>query len=188
MTKSEMMRRAKPNGNASTERAFVRALRAVGARGWVTQADVPGTPDIAFPGARVAVFLDGCFWHKCPKHYRSPKVRRSFWRAKAARNALRDTRVLETLIREGWKVFRVWEHELTDAVNVRDIARRVLRAVDTPESLQFGRAVDIVHTEYEPVKGHPSVFTRARHAYVHPAEGGTGMWGCEGLAVGKGGL
>ncbi|MDG7045535.1 MAG: very short patch repair endonuclease [Nitrososphaerota archaeon] len=68
--------------------------------------------DIAFPKEKVAVFIDGCFWHKCPRHFRMPKSGTAFWKKKINGNAARD-RLTTKLIREGgWKVIRIWEHEL----------------------------------------------------------------------------
>lgn len=73
---------------------------------------VIGTPDIAFPGLKVAVFVDGCFWHGCPKCYREPSSNTNFWRQKVSRNAERDRRVNDSLMKQGWSIFRVWEHDV----------------------------------------------------------------------------
>jgi DNA mismatch endonuclease, patch repair protein len=67
--------------------------------------------DIAFPAARVAVFVDGCFWHVCPEHATYPKANAEFWRAKLARNQERDRETDARLTSSGWEVLRVWEHE-----------------------------------------------------------------------------
>ena len=67
--------------------------------------------DIAFPGRRVAVMVDGCFWHGCPAHYRRPKSRNEYWDAKLARNQTRDARNDRVLTSAGWTVVRIWEHE-----------------------------------------------------------------------------
>ncbi len=67
--------------------------------------------DIAFPGARLAVFVDGCFWHRCPEHATEPKANRDFWRAKLDRNVARDREVDRALRNAGWRVVRIWEHE-----------------------------------------------------------------------------
>ncbi len=78
--------------------------------------------DIAFPGARVAVFVDGCFWHGCPEHYRKPPGENPYWVAKLERNRSRDARNGQALQEEGWLVFRFWEHEvLSDANRVGQV-------------------------------------------------------------------
>jgi len=69
-------------------------------------------PDFVFPKLRLAVFVDGCFWHCCPKHTTKPKNNRAFWQRKLASNRARDALVTRTLRRAGWRVLRVWEHEL----------------------------------------------------------------------------
>lgn len=71
-------------------------------------------PDIAFLGPKVAVFVDGCFWHGCPLHAVMPKTNREFWQHKLNRNKVRDTENNEFLMKEGWRVLRFWEHEVED--------------------------------------------------------------------------
>lgn len=71
-----------------------------------------GNPDFGSKAKRIAVFIDGCFWHKCPIHYREPKSNIEFWRAKIEGNTARDRLVTETLIADGWRVYRIWECEL----------------------------------------------------------------------------
>jgi DNA mismatch endonuclease (patch repair protein) len=68
-------------------------------------------PDIVFTRAKVAVFLDGCFWHACPEHGTAPKSNVAYWQPKLKANTERDQRVNEALTRDGWSVRRVWEHE-----------------------------------------------------------------------------
>ena len=78
---------------------------------------VKARPDIVFTRARVAVFVDGCFWHACPEHSKPPSQNTGYWGPKLARNVERDRRYDEALTEAGWTVVRVWEHEpLTDAV------------------------------------------------------------------------
>jgi DNA mismatch endonuclease, patch repair protein len=84
--------------------------------------------DIVFPGARVAVFVDGCFWHGCPEHGTWPRNNRAFWRAKIRANIRRDRDTDNRLRAEGWRVIRVWEHDSTD-VAADDIVQ-VVRGVD----------------------------------------------------------
>lgn len=73
-------------------------------------------PDIVFTRARVAIFVDGCFWHRCPEHGLMPRANRDYWEPKLARNVERDTRVTAELRDAGWTVIRVWEHEDTGLV------------------------------------------------------------------------
>jgi DNA mismatch endonuclease (patch repair protein) len=79
---------------------------------------LPGKPDFIFPKQRLAVFVDGCFWHGCRWHCRMPKSRRNYWKPKIARNKKRDREVTRQLRRCGWKVFRVWEHALKRPVKM----------------------------------------------------------------------
>lgn len=71
-----------------------------------------GNPDFANKRWKIAVFIDGCFWHKCPKHYRLPKSNKKFWSAKIKRNIVRDKVVNEKLRILRWIVIRIWECEL----------------------------------------------------------------------------
>jgi len=70
--------------------------------------------DIAFPRAHLAVFVDGCFWHRCPEHYSLPRANGAWWRQKLERNVSRDIETTERLKALGWSVMRIWEHEETD--------------------------------------------------------------------------
>lgn len=101
-------------GSAGTgpEIRAARALDSVGARYTWGGGGVLGRPDFLLPDMRVALFVDGCFWHGCPRHSRSPRSNRAYWRAKLARNRARDLRVRSALRRMGWAVVRVWEHDL----------------------------------------------------------------------------
>ena len=101
-----------------------------GTRGYRTHLKgVPGSPDIAFLGPKVAVFVDGCFWHRCPKCYKPPSSNVEFWRSKAERNVERDRRADSALAAAGWRVLRVWEHEINAnpervVTRIRDILVR----------------------------------------------------------------
>lgn len=81
---------------------------------------LPGMPrrtcDVAFPGRRIAVFLDGCFWHGCPIHATWPKANGAWWEAKLLANRRRDADTDERLRAQGWTVLRFWEHEETAAI------------------------------------------------------------------------
>lgn len=77
---------------------------------------IRGAPDFAHLVKYVAVFLDGCFWHGCPKHYREPKTNTEFWRDKIAKNKERDKRISDYYEGMGWAVIRVWEHDLKELI------------------------------------------------------------------------
>lgn len=80
-------------------------------------------PDVVFPRLRLAVFIDGCFWHGCPEHGNLPSTNEAYWGPKLARNQQRDTQVTQALKAEGWTVMRVWEHEPPQLVAERIQAR-----------------------------------------------------------------
>lgn len=90
---------------------------------------LPGRPDIVFPRERVAVFLDGCFWHRCPVHFQAPSQNANWWCAKITRNVERDREVNATLKREGWTVLRFWEHEIKKSVS--GVVRRITQRIDS---------------------------------------------------------
>lgn len=77
---------------------------------------IPGAPDFAHLTQYIAIFLDGCFFHGCPLHYRAPQANREFWAKKIARNRQRDIEVTAKYVGMGWRVIRVWEHDLKDLV------------------------------------------------------------------------
>ncbi|WP_405525390.1 very short patch repair endonuclease [Streptomyces canus] len=105
--------------DTAPEVAVRRLLHASGLRYRVNM-PVPGMPrrtiDIVFTKAKIAIFLDGCFWHGCPKHATQPKANAEWWRAKLDKNMARDRETTEHLQAEGWTVLRYWEHEIPTAV------------------------------------------------------------------------
>ena len=120
--RSAVMARIRSRGNQATEVALVRVLRALGITGWRRHMQIRNSgfgirnfkvrPDFVFPKLRLALFVDGCFWHGCPRHGTKPKGNAAFWRKKFAANQARDRLVTRTLRRAGWRVVRIWEHEL----------------------------------------------------------------------------
>lgn len=121
--RSEVMSRIKGKGNKDTELAMIRLMRQHHISGWRRNYDLFGKPDFVFPKQKVALFVDGCFWHMCPKHFSMPKNNREFWEGKLKGNKDRDRSVNKTLKSAGWKVIRIWEHELASGTSV---VRRVL--------------------------------------------------------------
>ncbi|MFI0873973.1 very short patch repair endonuclease [Streptomyces parvus] len=100
------------------ERLIRRLVHANGLRYRVAARPLPDlrrTADMVFRPAKVAVFIDGCYWHGCPKHYVSPKTNPGYWSEKVARNVARDRDTDERLSAAGWLVLRFWEHQSSDA-------------------------------------------------------------------------
>jgi len=123
-----MMARFRSRGNKSTEDALVRALRAARLTGWRRHVRLPGSPDLVFRAERLAVFVDGCFWHGCRRHLRLPTTRPDYWPAKIERNRRRDRRVARELRSRGWSVLRLWEHQLSGE-RAAHAANRIERAL-----------------------------------------------------------
>ena len=116
--RSGVMARIRSRGNAATELALARLLRANKISGWrrhwALQFQVSGfkfqvRPDFVFRQVRLALFVDGCFWHGCPKHGTQPRGNAAFWKKKFATNRARDRRVNRTLRSAHWRVLRIWE-------------------------------------------------------------------------------
>ncbi len=107
------MAAVRSRGNKATELKLATILRAKGITGWRRHQRLPGRPDFVFRRARLAVFVDGCFWHGCRWHCRVPQANREYWQRKIARNAARDRRTGRILRAQGWRVLRIWGHSLT---------------------------------------------------------------------------
>lgn len=99
-------------GNKATELAVVSLLRRNGIHGWRRHLPLLGCPDFAFVRHKVAIFVDGCFWHGCPTHFKMPKSNCTFWARRIRTNMRRDRRVARLLRAEGWSVIKVWQHDL----------------------------------------------------------------------------
>ena len=110
-TRSELMGRIR-RSDTKPELMLRRRIWAAGVRYRVDYRTPAGRADIAFPGKKVAVFLDGCFWHGCPEHYVRPRSRQEVWAKKLRGNVDRDRRQTLDLERLGWTVLRFWEHEV----------------------------------------------------------------------------
>ena len=113
LSRGQLMSRVRSTGNETTEGTLASLLRGSVLTGWRRHQPLPGRPDFAWPKAKVAVFVDGCFWHghDCGKKL-FPKTNTKEWQDKLSRNRARDRRVVTTLTRNGWRVTRVWECEL----------------------------------------------------------------------------
>jgi DNA mismatch endonuclease (patch repair protein) len=121
----------KATGNKSTEVFVVNFLREEGITGWRRHLKLPGKPDFTFRKERLTIFVDGCFWHGCPRCYRAPKGNRKFWEAKITRNRERDREVNRELRKRGWRVLRIAEHSL----HKKD-RKRLLSRIEKALSLQ----------------------------------------------------
>lgn len=153
--RSEVMSRIRGRGNRDTELALAKLLRQCHITGWRRHLKIklgelqvkkpaskpqnnssPATrtraqfivhPDFVFPRQRTAVFVDGCFWHGCPKHSNLPVNNRDFWEKKLNGNKARDRFVNRCLRKAGWQVVRIWEHDLTKRPDM--CVRRIQRAL-----------------------------------------------------------
>ena len=126
--RSAVMASVRGSGNKSTELALANIFRQRGITGWRRNQKIFGKPDFVFLKLKLVVFVDGCFWHGCPKHATQPKNNRAFWRRKFSRNKKRDMLVTCELRGQGWRVLRVWEHELCKANEAR-LVRRLTTAI-----------------------------------------------------------
>lgn len=104
-----------PRKDTGPEILVRRALHRLGLRYRVNYRGLPGTPDIAFTRARIALFVDGCFWHMCPEHGVLPKANREWWSDKLLANVERDRRKDDELAATGWLPVHIWEHDDPDA-------------------------------------------------------------------------
>ena len=130
--------RAVPSKNTSSERHLREALARAGIRGYRLHAEaVPGHPDLVFGPARVAIFVDGCFWHGCEECYRAPKTHKDYWRMKVTRNRARDRCITEECKQAGWRVIRLWEHEVMNGADAA--ARRVARVLTRAKRIDARR-------------------------------------------------
>lgn len=118
--------------DTQAELAVRRLVHAMGLRYRVNARPIPSlrrTADLLFTRAKVAVFIDGCFWHGCPDHHRQPTANSDYWVAKVERNRQRDAATDITLTEAGWTVLRFWEHEPPEQVaqSVREAVMRTRR-------------------------------------------------------------
>ena len=118
LPRGQLMSRVRSTGNQTTERRLVGLLRKARLTGWRRYQLLPGRPDIAWPSTKVAVFVDGCFWHghDCGRNL-TPKTNARAWSEKIHNNKSRDRRVDRSLRRQGWRVVRIWECQLTKNPN-----------------------------------------------------------------------
>ncbi|MGO8902035.1 MAG: very short patch repair endonuclease [Isosphaeraceae bacterium] len=128
LSRSELMSRVRSKSNKTTEIKMAALLRKHGLKGWRRHARMPGKPDFIWPRLRVAVFVDGCFWHghQCGRNL-TPKKNAEFWERKIATNRRRDARIRRGLRTSGWSVICIWECTLSRAPAV--CVRRIQAAL-----------------------------------------------------------
>lgn len=155
--RSEIMRRVK--GQDTTPELILRKLLwAAGVRGYrLNREDLPGRPDIVIPRVQVAVFVDGCFWHGCPRCYRRPSSNRSYWDAKVERNMRRDRSQRSALRRLGWSVIRLWEHEVA-----KQPERCTLKILNQIQARSLGQPVYEIAVDLPRVAESQAKFLRKR--------------------------
>ena len=136
------MAAVRSKGNRETELRLVDILRAAGITGWRRHQTLPGRPDFVFRAERLAVFVDGCFWHGCPQHCRMPAANSRYWQQKISRNISRDRASVRSLKAAGWRVIRLWGHALRYSARV---SQHIIRELNASR-----RRCKNTRTSYEP--------------------------------------
>ena len=132
--RSKVMSLIRSRGNRDTEILLARIFRENAIKGWRRHHPLPGKPDFVFRTEKLAIFVDGCFWHGCPKHGRNPDSNPEYWVPKLARNRARDRAVTRELRRLGWTVVRFWEHDLRFADRVVARVRKKIVDISAPSA------------------------------------------------------
>lgn len=130
--RSWAMAQVRAKYNKSTEIRFIEILKECRVTGWRRGYPLFGKPDFVFTKGKIAVFIDGCFWHGCSKHCRMPASNRDYWEEKIRRNTLRDREVNKNLRNKGWAVIRFWEHDLKNKSAYSRKMGHLIRRLETP--------------------------------------------------------
>jgi len=140
--RSRTMASIKGKHGKSTERKLRMALMRAGIQGWKLHPQgIQGNPDVYFPKTKTVVFVDGCFWHGCPKCGHVPHTNSTFWHAKFRRNRERDLRNTRELKRLGMKVIRIWEHSLKDHLSTTAVIEGIRLALPTHRATAHSRSL-----------------------------------------------
>lgn len=121
--RSEVMARIRSAGNRSTELRLIEIFRNNRITGWRRRQSITGNPDFVFRSKLICIFVDGCFWHGCPRCYRRPTSNADYWNWKLRRNRNRALIVNRELRNAGWRVLRIWEHQLDSKSEAQLLAR-----------------------------------------------------------------
>jgi len=124
--RSRVMASVRSSGNRSTELAVIQVFRTNGVSGWRRKWPILGKPDFVWPRLKVALFIDGCFWHGCRYHCRLPATNKHYWIRKIVGNRARDRHICRELRKRGWRAVRVWEHEIKSPDRLVDKIRQSL--------------------------------------------------------------
>lgn len=116
--------------NTQPEVVFRKAISDIGIKGYRLHCRLPGKPDIVFPKRKIAIFIDGCFWHKCLKCFPVLSTTKRYWVRKIQSNIQRDIRINKELRAAGWRVIRIWEHEMGSGLSRR--IRQIKKLFETP--------------------------------------------------------
>jgi len=121
------------NKNTKPEIRLRKLLFSQGLKGYRLSAAITGKPDIVFSKYKIVIFIDGCFWHKCPLCFKKPQTNKKFWIDKIENNVKRDRETNKSLVKDGWIVLRFWEHEIKKNINkcVSDIELEINRGGET---------------------------------------------------------
>ena len=130
--RSEVMSLIRSHGNKATELRLIAIFREAGISGWRRKQHLVGKPDFVFRRQRLAIFVDGCFWHGCPDCCRRPATNQAYWDEKMRANRKRDMLVTRALRRADWRVLRIWEHQLAEKTKERLLRRIRLCLAQVP--------------------------------------------------------
>lgn len=144
--RSQTMAAIRGKHNKTTEITLRMALVRAGVKGWKTHdRDLPGTPDVYFPRLKFAIFIDGCFWHACPKCGHIPQTNNAFWFAKLSRNRERDKLATKRIKAQGISVTRIWEHSLKTPHGLASAIDRILKKLNSKARTQANQKMDALH-------------------------------------------
>lgn len=129
-SRSQIMSAIRSKNNKSTELKMVNILRREKISGWRRHIKIIGSPDFLWRKERLALFIDGCFWHGCKKCYKEPKSNVDFWKAKILRNVTRDKKTNKALRGQEWRVLRVWECQLKTGASEARVIKKLKSELD----------------------------------------------------------